>query len=209
MTTLGGSVGLQGKMSMKVTRQKRNPVFWWKVRQMLFYRWRELPLLLMLTLHPLLKPFGVVLMYGTVSMRKVHDDGSVSEYGTVGKHLITTAGKNYVASTFNNVAEPELFKFHGFGTGSTAAVVGDTTLQTELTTQYATDNTRPTGSQANATNTYTTVATVTPDAAVTITEWGLFTATSAGTLLDRQVFTGVALNGVADSLQITYVLTVA
>lgn len=133
----------------------------------------------------------------------------VIDLGHVGCHLIVTAGKNYVASCFDNTAEPENLKFHGFGSGATAAGAGDTALQTEYTTQYATDSVRPTGSQSHSTNTYTTIGTFTPDAAVTVTEWGLLSqaATGGGTLLDRQVFTGVALNGTGDSLQTTYTLT--
>ena len=68
---------------------------------------------------------------------------------------------------------------------------------------------RPTGSQAHSTNTYTTVATFTPDASVATTEWGLLTQASnaGGTLLDHQVFSAINLNGTGDSLQTTYVLT--
>jgi len=133
----------------------------------------------------------------------------VFDYGLIGVHLVVTAGKNYLAACMDNTSEPENLKFHAYGTGVTAAAAGDTALQTELTTQYATDNTRPTGSQAHSTNTYTTVATVTPDAAVALTEWGLLTqaATGGGTLLDRQVFSAVNLNGTGDSLQTTYVFT--
>jgi hypothetical protein len=127
----------------------------------------------------------------------------------LGYHLIVTAGKNYLASCMDNTAEPESLKFHAFGTGSTAAAAGDTALQTECTTAYATDNTRPTGSQAHSTNTYTTVATFTPDAAVSNTEWGLLTQASnaGGTLLDHQVYSVVTLNGTGDNLATTYVLT--
>jgi hypothetical protein len=127
----------------------------------------------------------------------------------LGRHLVVTAGKNYLAACMDNTSEPENLKYHGFGTGTTAAAAGDTALQTELTTQYATDNTRPTGSQAHSTNTYTTVATLSPDANVAITEWGLLTqaATGGGTMLDHQVFSAVNLAASADSLTTTYVLT--
>lgn len=135
----------------------------------------------------------------------------VVDYGLIGVHLVVTAGKNYLAACFPNTNEPENLKFHGYGTGTTAAAAGDTALQTELTTQYATDNVRPTGSQASSTNTYTTVATLTPDAAVAITEWGLLSSATvgAGTLFDRQVFSSISLNGTGDSLQTTYVLTIS
>jgi len=109
----------------------------------------------------------------------------------------------------DNTAEPESLKFHAFGTGTTAAAAGDTALQTECTTAYAVDNTRPTGSQAHSTNTYTTVATFTPDASVANTEWGLLNQASnaGGSLLDHQVYSVVTLNGTGDSLQTSYILT--
>ncbi len=133
----------------------------------------------------------------------------VVNYGFVGRHLVVTAGKNFLASTLDNTAEPENLKFHGYGLGTTGPAAGNTTLETELTTQYSTNSTRPTGSQAHSTNTYTTIATVTPDAAVAVTEWGLLdqASTAGGNLLDRQTFSAINLNGSGDSLQTTYVFT--
>jgi hypothetical protein len=153
---------------------------------------------------------GVTAAFGTLSVAVLKADGTRVDYGVAGHHLITTAGKNYIASTFNSVAEPENLKFHGVGTGATAAAVGDTTLVTESTTALLVDSTRATGSQANSTNTYTTVGTVTFDASAAITEWGLFSqaATGGGTLLDRQVFSAVNVVS-GDSIQFTYVLTIS
>jgi hypothetical protein len=109
----------------------------------------------------------------------------------------------------NNTNEPEVLKYHGFGTGTTAAAVGDTTLQTELTTQYAADNTRPTATQSVSTNVYTTVGLLSPDTGGTIavTEFGLFSASSSGTLYDRQTFSAYNLVAGSDSLQTTHTLT--
>ena len=184
------------------------------------FRWRlkntlrmaitgELVLPLWVAFLRLVSPRGVMFATAEVRGRVTHADGSVTDYGLLGRHLVVTAGKNYLASTMDNTAEPELLKFHGYGTGTTAAAAGDTALQTELTTQYAVDSTRPTGSQAHSGATYTTVATLSPDSGGTIavTEWGLFTATSVGTLLDRQVFSAVNLVAGSDSLTTTYVLT--
>jgi hypothetical protein len=155
-------------------------------------------------------PRGVGLL--TAELRGVvrRADGTTLDLGLVGRHLVVTAGKNYLAACFPGTNEPENMKYHGFGTGTTAAAAGDTALQTELTTQYATDNTRPTGSQSSSTNTYTTAGTLSPDATVAITEWGLLSqaANSGGTLFDRQVFS--ALNLVSgDSLTTTYVLIIS
>lgn len=150
---------------------------------------------------------GVAELHGHVT----HADGSVTDYGLIGRHLVTTAGKNFLAACMDNTSEPEVMKYHGFGIGTTAANVADTTLVTELTTEYVTNNTRPTGSQTHSTNTYTTAATLSPDSGGTlaITEWGLFSQASnaGGTLFDRQVFSAVNLVASSDSLTTTYVLT--
>ena len=154
---------------------------------------------------------GVTVMYGKLTVSVRTRDGRVVDYGTAGYHLVTTAGKNYVAADFAGGAnDVNLFKFHAIGTGTTAAAAGDTALQTELTTQYNPDNTRATGSQSSSTNTYTTAGTNTVDASAAVTEWGLLTqaATGGGTLFDRQVF--AALNLVSgDSVTTTYTLTIS
>lgn len=155
------------------------------------------------------KIHGMPFMYGALWLKMFRGD-DVLDLGLASLRVVTTAGVTYIAADIAASAnDSNLFKFHGFGTGTTAEASGDTALVTELTTQYNPDNTRPTGSQASATNTYTTVATVSPDSGGTIavTEHGIFTATSAGTLLDRSVFSAVNLVAGSDSLQATYVLT--
>lgn len=149
--------------------------------------------------------------YGQVALVKIGPNGERQVLGLASLRVITTAGVNYLAACFDNTNEPELFKFHGFGTGTTAEAIGDTALVTELTTEYAVDSTRPTGSQAHSTNTYTTIATLSPDSGGTlaITEHGIFSANAAGTLLDRSKFSAVNLAAGSDSLQATYVLTLA
>lgn len=221
MATVKGEVGLSGKLGCKVMRradlQKAadRRVRRWKVRNFFCYRWRELGIDLFLLVLPLLRIFvpALCVMHSELFLRVTRADGTVEDYGRVGRHLIVTAGKNFVASAFDNTVELEILKYHGYGTGTTAAAVGDTALETELTTQYAVDSTRPTGSQANLNNTYTTVATLSPDSGgtIAITEWGLLSqaATGGGTLLDRQVFSAVNLVATADSLQTSYVLTIS
>ncbi len=150
----------------------------------------------------------IVVLQSRLSGIVFRGDGRAEHLGLLSEKVITTAGVNYLTADFAAGANDiNLFKFDGFGTGSTAEAAADTALVTELTTQYATDNTRPTGSQSSSTNTYTTVGTLSPDATVTIAEHGIFTATSAGTLWDRSLTGSVALTGSADSLQATYVLT--
>jgi hypothetical protein len=136
--------------------------------------------------------------------------GRQDDYGVVSRRVITDAGVAAVVNGFRNTFEIELFNFHGIGTGGAAEGVGNTALTTELTTQYSTDNTRPTGTQsAPAANQYQSVATITVDAGVSITEHGLFSqaAVPGGTLWDRSLFTALALNS-GDSIIATYIATV-
>lgn len=165
----------------------------------------------LLVMRAAAKVSGMPFMYGALWLKRFRDGGEfVDDLGLASLRVVTTAGVTYIAADIAAGAnDSNLFKFHGFGTGTTAEASGDTALVTEETTQYVVDNTRPTGSQASATNTYTTVATYSPDSGGTrpITEHGIFTATSAGTLLDRSVFSAVNLVASADSLQATYVLT--
>jgi hypothetical protein len=133
------------------------------------------------------------------------------DYGVVSRKVITDAGAAAIVNGFRNTFEIELFNFHGLGTGGAAEGVANTALTTELTTQYSTDNTRPTGAQtAPAANQYQSVATITVDANVSITEHGLFSqaAVPGGTLWDRSLFTALALNS-GDSIIATYIATIS
>lgn len=152
-------------------------------------------------------------LYGQLRLVVLKGDGRVLDLGVASLRVVTTAGVNFIVDAFQNTTELENLKFHGFGTGATAEASGDTALVTELTTQYAVDNTRPTGTttEGASANIYRTVATLSPDSGgtIAITEHGVFSATSAGTLLDRTVFSAVNLVAGSDSLQATYDLTIA
>jgi hypothetical protein len=120
--------------------------------------------------------------------------------------IVTNVGVNFMASDFAaGLASPRISSFnqHDSGTGSTTPAVTDTGLVTP------TGNARVVGTQSNpAANQYRTVATLAYTSAATITEWGLFSAATGGTLWDRRTFTGVGVaNG--DSIQFTYTLTIS
>lgn len=136
--------------------------------------------------------------------RHIRGGRVVGEYD-LGSGVVTTAGVVALASYFNNAATNlSTFKYHDSGTGTTAAAVGDTDLQTA-----AGPTTRATGSQGASTNTYTTVGTISYTSTLAITEWGLFLDATRGsdTMWDRKVFS--AINVVSgDSIQFTYVLTI-
>lgn len=149
--------------------------------------------------------------YGALWGRVIRGDGEVLDLGLMSLRVVTDAGVAYIVDAFQNIVEPENMKFHGYGTGTTAEAAGNTALVTELTTQYAVDSTRPTGTtvEGATANIYRTVATLSPDSGGTIavTEHGVFSASSAGTLLDRSVFSAVNLVAASDSLQTTYEMT--
>ncbi len=156
---------------------------------------------------------GTPVMYGRLSLRLTRADGAVLDLGIASYRVVTTAAVNAIVDAFQNTFEVENFKYHAFGTGTNAEAVGDTGLQTELTTQYATDSTRPTGSQTEGggANVYRTVATLDPDSAVAVTEHAVMSqaATGGGTCLDRSVFSVVNVAASGDTLAATYDLTIA
>ncbi len=156
---------------------------------------------------------GIPILYGVLTLRKVQGDGQVLDYGVASLQKVTSAAVAYIATRLvDGNTSIGAFDFHGYGTGSTAESNADTALVTELTTQYATDNVRPTGTPSNSSaNVYQSVATLAPDSGGTlaITEHGVFSASSSGTLLDRSVFSAVSLVAGADSLVSTYQLTLA
>lgn len=190
---LGGVCGVATfHSSLEVRHYSRSPV--------------ALPLEIAQRLHRLLA--------SNVDVRELtrHFGGTVTDYGVVSTRLVTDAGVAFLVDALQNLTEPENFKFHGYGTGTTAEAASQTALVTELTTQYVTDNVRPTGSQTeNAANVYRTVGTLSPDTGgtIAITEHAIFSATAAGTMLDRSVFSAINVVAAADSLQTTYDFTIA
>lgn len=87
----------------------------------------------------------------------------------------------------------------GVGTDATAAAAGDTALGAEVETRGAT-TVSVTGSGSTAK--YQAVATVTATATRAITEAGLFSASSVGTMLTSHNFSTVNLSS-GDSIQVT------
>lgn len=150
-------------------------------------------------------------VYGSLFLTVIRADGEVLPLGLASMRVVTTAGVNFLVDTLQGTVEPEILRFHGLGTGTNAEAVGDTALQTELTTQYNPDSTRATGTltEGASANIFRTVGTNTVDASAAVTEHAIFSqaATGGGTVLDRSVFSVVNLaNG--DSLQSTYDFTI-
>lgn len=138
---------------------------------------------------------------GRLYVTKFGGDGSVTDYGLVSTKVVTTAGVNAMADAFKGTFVISDFKFHASGTGTVAEAVGDTALGTEAAT-------RATGTQiaGAAANIYRTVGTIDYTATLAITEHGVLSAATGGTLLDRSVFAAINVQS-GDSIQFTYDLT--
>jgi hypothetical protein len=149
--------------------------------------------------------FGLVVAIALLSIN-VHNGNMHPLAMPVAMGLVTTAGVNYMASDFaSGGVTPTISgnKFHDSGTGTTAAAIGDTALQT------GTGNARVSGAATNpSANIYQSVATLAYTTGAAITEWGIFSASTVGTLWDHRVFSAInVLNG--DSIAFTYKLTIA
>lgn len=130
-------------------------------------------------------------------------DGSRVALGVVSRRVVTDAGAAFIADAFRNLTELENLNFHDCGTGTTAEAASQTALVTPF------GGSRVSGTQSGpAANQYRTVATIPFTSTLAITEHGVFSASSSGTLLDRSVFSAInVVNG--DSIQFTYTLTIA
>jgi hypothetical protein len=132
-------------------------------------------------------------------------NGDMIDLGCLGRRVVTTAGVNYMRDDFAaaaGAADITNFKFHACGTGTTAEAIGDTALVTDSGVA------RVTGTQDNSVaKQYKSVATMSFTSSLAITEHGLFSASSAGTLWDRTVFAAINVQN-GDSIQFTYILTI-
>lgn len=129
-------------------------------------------------------------------------------YGEWKDNVITTVGKNALATFMNGGAASTLVSHMGFGTSSTAVAASDTTLGAELSgggyARVAVTKSNPSGNVAQYVATLTNLL-----AQVTVNEAGLFNAASAGNLFAHQL-TGAQTIGssTSDSLQITWQVTI-
>ena len=118
------------------------------------------------------------------------------------KNLVVTVGKNFIASRMKDATATAMTHME-VGTGTTAAAVGDTALQTAVASSRVTLT-----STTVTTNNVAYVATFPAGTGTgALTEAGLFNASSSGTMLCRTVFS-VINKGAADTLGITWTVTV-
>lgn len=171
----------------------------------IFYQIRNWKAWLRALLYGIWNGDGLVSYTGELRATVRRADGSVEDLGVLSRRVVTTAGVNYMRDDFNAAtgsADITNFNYHACGTGTTAEAIGDTALVTDSGVA------RVAGTQsAPASKQYRSVATMSFTSTLAITEHGLFSASTAGTLWDRSVFT--AINVVSgDSIQFTYTLTI-
>lgn len=142
--------------------------------------------------------------FGFLSAKQFRNGKLFKDHGLISCQLVTTAFADYIVDSLQNSTTSPMddFKFHASGTDNTAEANTQTALGVEV-------ETRQTGTQIEgaSTNIFKSVATVTYTATRSIVEHGLFSAASAGTMMDRSVFTAVPVVN-TDTIEFTYQLTV-
>jgi len=113
--------------------------------------------------------------------------------------LLVTTGKAIVTNRIGGGGTTPQYVAWGTGAGTTAA--GDTTLFTETGTRTSGTTSQQTTSTTN--DTYQVVGTMTAGSSLTITNAGVFDASTSGNLFVKGDFTGLALN-TGDSIQFTF-----
>lgn len=118
-------------------------------------------------------------------------------------NLVVTVGKEWVASRMGSASDSVMTHME-IGTGTTAAVVGDTALETALDRNALT-----TSGGTVAANVVTYEASwLAGDGTGAITEAGIFNAASAGDMLARTVFS-VINKGAGDTMTISWAVTIS
>lgn len=112
--------------------------------------------------------------------------------------IVTTAGKGFITSTLTSSTA----KYVGWGTGAGTAAVGDTTLFTEAA-ESRVAGTQSQQTQSVTNDTYQVVGALVSASSQTITNAGVLTASTAGTLMLHSDFTGVPLVS-GDSMNFTF-----
>lgn len=98
--------------------------------------------------------------------------------------MLTTAGKMILADLFANSATPTAFTYLAYGTGTTAEAITLTALTTETDREQATCTLESTN-VPNDTIRFTAIFDTAT--AITIAEVGIFNASTAGTMLCREL----------------------
>jgi len=119
------------------------------------------------------------------------------------RNLIVTAGRQHAADQMAGQTQAAMSHM-AIGTGTAAAALTDTALQTELDRNALAAKTQGEGTDANKVTFQADWGA--GDGTGAITEAGIFNSASAGTMLCRSVF-AVKNKGAGDTLSLTWTLT--
>lgn len=136
---------------------------------------------------------------GIVDLVLSDEHGQVKEKITV-KNLVVQTGRNFIAHRMASAGNA-VMSHMSIGTGTTAAQLSDTTLQTETARVALTSTTV----SANTVQYVATFPTGTPSSANAISEAAIFNNAAGGEMLCRTVF-GVINKTTLDTLSITWTI---
>lgn len=145
----------------------------------------------------------VLLKLHTLEQLQAQGLGRIIDMGLISVKKITTAFRDYMVDSLqDSTTYPmDAFNYHGCGTGTTAEANTQTALVTEVGSRQA--GTQTEGASANI---FRSVATLTPGGSYAITEHGIFSASTAGTMMDRSLFSAINV-AASDSIEFTYEAT--
>lgn len=141
---------------------------------------------------------------GSVHVQLFDENGNVKQEHE-NHNLIVTVGKTYLAAWIAAASQAGYFmQYIGLGTGTTPAASGDTALTTEFS---GGGYSREAGTITSSSNTWQNIATFAAgNGTGAVTEAGLFTASTSGTMFAHQVFS-VYNKAAGDTLVITWTVT--
>jgi hypothetical protein len=129
-------------------------------------------------------------------------DGEVKEAREM-PNAVVNAGRTWLLNMASQASPPTKMGYIALGTGATAPTTSDTALQTEM----AGSRTATTNNGAVAGQSIVFTCTFVPGVATgSLTEAGIFNASSGGTMLARVTF-GTLTKNAADTLTITWTVT--
>jgi len=143
---------------------------------------------------------------GQVNVRLFDEYGQLKQEHT-DHNLIVTVGKAYLTAWLAAASQANKFMpYIAVGTNATAPLAGNIALGAELT---GGGNSRALGILSSNNNTWTNMATFLPgNCTGTITEAGLFSASSVGTMFARQTFTPY-IKSASDTLVVSWTVTLS
>jgi len=146
-------------------------------------------------------------LVGTIRFEVTHE-GKLKEVREL-HNLVVAAGKAGIASRINGSGGEAAFTYIAIGTGTTSPANGNTTCETEITTN---GGARANGTASRVTtddtnDTAQVVVTYNFTGSFAVTESCLLNASSAGTLLSRQTFSAVNVVS-GDALTVTWKIDV-